>query len=125
MMTGHPRAGIAMSSQSQIFNAVVNLSPDRRAAFLDEACGANRALRDEVESLLRAHDAPDSFLREPIDRTAPYEPIAERPGSVIGPYKLLEPIGEGGFGVVFLAEQTEPVRRKVALKVLKPGMDTR
>src|SRR5262249_10773054 len=51
--------------------------------------------------------------------------VRERPGTVIGPYKLLEQIGEGGFGVVFMAEQTEPVRRKVALKVLKPGMDTR
>src|SRR5262249_59012237 len=53
------------------------------------------------------------------------QPISEGPGTVIGPYKLREPIGEGGFGVVFLAKQTEPVRRKVALKVLKPGMDTR
>src|SRR5262245_54547020 len=125
MVTGHLGAGIAMSSQSAIFNAVVKLPPDRRAAFLDEACGANRALRGEVESLLQAHDAPDTFLREPVDRTAAYEPIAERPGSVIGPYKLLEQIGEGGFGVVYLAEHTHPVRRKVALKVLKPGMDTR
>src|SRR5262245_17317599 len=125
MVTGHLGAGIAMSSQSAIFNAVVKLPPDRRAAFLDEACGANRALRGEVESLLQAHDAPDTFLREPVDRTAAYEPIAERPGSVIGPYKLLEQIGEGGFGVVYLAEQTHPVRRRVALKVLKPGMDSR
>src|SRR5579864_6732302 len=51
--------------------------------------------------------------------------LPERPGTIIGPYKLLEQIGEGGFGVVFMAEQTEPVRRKVALKILKPGMDTR
>src|SRR5262249_30272432 len=57
--------------------------------------------------------------------TTLHEPITEQPGTVIGPYKLLEQIGEGGFGVVFLAEQTEPIRRKVALKVLKPGMDTR
>jgi serine/threonine protein kinase len=52
-------------------------------------------------------------------------PLAERPGTVIGPYKLLEQIGEGGFGIVFMAEQQHPVRRKVALKVVKPGMDTR
>ena len=66
-----------------------------------------------------------------MERTAPDVdatldvPIGERPGTVIGPYKLLEQIGEGGFGVVFMAEQTEPVRRKVALKIIKPGMDTR
>src|SRR5207247_8302740 len=57
-------------------------------------------------------------------RTADYEPIAERPGSTIGPYKLLQQIGEGGMGVVYMAEQTEPVRRKVALKIIKPGMDS-
>src|SRR5437763_4274287 len=124
MMRGHPTAGIAMS-QTEIFNAAVKLSPDERAAFLDGACGADRELRGEVESLLHAHDAPDSFLRDPVDRTGAYEPPSERAGAVIGPYKLLEQIGEGGFGVVFMAEQTQPVRRKVALKVLKPGMDTR
>ena len=67
--------------------------------------------------------------RSAPSRTASWQkaptPVRERPGDVIGSYKLLEQIGEGGFGVVFLAEQTEPVRRKVALKVLKPGMDTR
>src|SRR4051794_18587501 len=112
-------------SQTEIFNAAVQLPPEERVAFLDGACGANRELRGEVESLLHAHEAPDSFLREPVDRTGAYEPLAERAGSLIGPYKLLEQIGEGGFGVVFMAEQTQPVRRKVALKILKPGMDTR
>jgi eukaryotic-like serine/threonine-protein kinase len=112
-------------SQTEIFNAAVKLSPDDRAAFLDRACGEDRELRGEVESLLHAHDAPDSFLREPVDRTGAYEPVADRAGSVIGPYKLLEQIGEGGFGVVFMAEQTQPVRRKIALKILKPGMDSR
>src|SRR5262245_36011589 len=107
MMRGHPVARIAMS-HSEIFNAAVNLAPDERAAFLDRACGANRELRDEVESLLQAHDAPDSFLREPLDRTAAYEPIAERAGGAVGPYKLLEQIGEGGMGAVWMAEQTEP-----------------
>src|SRR5207247_4007665 len=68
-----------------------------------------------------------SFLEAPVPAlTATVDdPVTERPGTVIGPYKLLEQIGEGGFGVVFMAEQTRPVRRKVALKVLKPGMDTR
>jgi eukaryotic-like serine/threonine-protein kinase len=112
-------------SHVEIFNAVVKLFPEERAAFLDTACGANRELRNEVESLLLAHDAPVSFLREPPDRTPAYEPATERVGGVIGPYKLVEQIGEGGFGVVFLAEQTGPVRRKVALKILKAGMDTR
>ncbi|HVK07874.1 MAG TPA: protein kinase [Gemmataceae bacterium] len=112
-------------SQTEIFNAAVKLPSGEREAFLEQACGPDRQLRDEVASLLQAHDSPDSFLREPVEWTAAYEPISERPGSVVGPYKLLEEIGDGGFGVVFLAEQTRPVRRKVALKVLKPGMDTR
>src|SRR5438552_1377380 len=97
-----------------------------RAAFLDRACGENRDLRDEIEGLLRAHLASDDLLDLPEKPGAMIDqPITERPGAVIGPYKLLEQIGEGGFGVVFMAEQTQPIRRKVALKVLKPGMDTR
>jgi serine/threonine protein kinase len=78
--------------------------------------------------LLRAHDGPGAFLESRVSVLAPTvdEPaVAERPGTVIGPYKFLEQMGEGGFGIVFMAEQTQPVRRKVALKVLKPGMDTR
>ena len=109
--------------------AIERRSPEERAAFLDAACGADAGLRLRIEALLQAHEEAGGFLR---DRTEAGEPVAtvdtpagEGPGSLIGPYKLLEPIGEGGFGVVFLAEQTEPVRRKVALKVLKPGMDTR
>jgi serine/threonine protein kinase len=79
-----------------------------------------------VEALLRAHDEPDDILDLPIGNgaTAAYRPVGECPGTVIGPYKLLQQIGEGGFGVVFMAEQNEPVRRTVALKVIKPGMDT-
>src|SRR5262249_15026344 len=60
-----------------------------------------------------------------VTTTADLSPAAERPGAVIGPYKLLEPIGEGGMGVVYMAEQTQPIRRKVALKIIKPGMDTK
>jgi WD40 repeat protein/serine/threonine protein kinase len=115
-------------SESGIFKAAIKLSPDQRAAYLDQACGANPELRGEVESLLRAHDASGSFLREHPARpqaTADYEPITERPGSIIGPYKLMEQIGEGGFGLVFVAEQQQSLRRKVALKIIKPGMDTR
>jgi tetratricopeptide (TPR) repeat protein len=85
-------------------------------------------LRARVEGLLQAHDNPDSFLEPPgagLAPTADEPPLHEGPGMVIGPYKLLEQIGEGGFGVVFMAEQQQPIRRQVALKVLKPGMDSR
>src|SRR4030095_14859714 len=77
--------------------------------------------------LLRIHEDEPEFLESPPPGIAATQdvPITERPDTVIGPYKLLEQIGEGGFGIVFMAEQTRPVRRKVALKVLKPGMDTR
>jgi serine/threonine protein kinase/lipopolysaccharide biosynthesis regulator YciM len=128
MMERLPTDQESAMSESGIFKAAVQLPPEHRAAYLDEACGSDAELRGEVESLLRAHDTAGSFLQEhprPLEQTGNYEPIAERPGTVVGPYKLLEQIGEGGFGVVFLAEQREPVRRRVALKILKPGMDTR
>src|SRR6267378_6960518 len=95
-------------------------SPEERAAYLTEACGADAVLRARVEDLLCAHQKAGNFLRGD-----PTTPVHEGPGTVIGPYKLLEQIGEGGFGIVFMAEQTQPIRRKVALKILKPGMDTR
>src|SRR6516164_2240607 len=98
---------------------------DELMRFLEKACGSDAALRTRVEELLRAHQDAGAFLGGGEKQDARCdEPIAERPGTVLGPYKLLEQIGEGGFGVVFMAEQTRPVRRKVALKVLKPGMDT-
>src|SRR5271156_1427459 len=115
-------------SESGIFKAAVKLPPDRRAAYLDQACGADAQLRGEIESLLHANDTACSFLEDVPAGPAPPEnsqPIAERPGTVIGPYKLMEQIGEGGFGLVFVAEQQHPIRRKVALKIIKPGMDTR
>src|SRR5262245_31506138 len=109
-----------------LFLAALERGPDQWPAFLDGACGSTE-VRARVEELLRAHQAMGSIhaargggLAATVD-PAP----AERPGTVVGPYKLLEQIGEGGFGVVFLAEQTQPVRRTVALKVLKAGMDTR
>jgi hypothetical protein len=116
-------------SESGIFKAAVKIAPDQRAAYLDQTCGDNTELRREVESLLRAHDASGDFLNDRganPNRTGDYEPmITEGPGAVVGPYKLLEQIGEGGFGLVFVAEQQHPVRRKVAVKIIKPGMDTR
>jgi WD40 repeat protein/serine/threonine protein kinase len=90
--------------------------------FLDQVCADQPELRQRVERLLRSHRYEDSFLHAPVTTD---EMLAEETGTVIGPYKLLEQIGEGGMGAVFLAEQTRPVRRKVALKVIKPGLDTR
>jgi tetratricopeptide (TPR) repeat protein/serine/threonine protein kinase len=111
----------------QIFwNALQLTSEEERGAYLERACGGDDELRRVVEKLLRAQPKAAAFLEQPY--SGPHgtmdEPILEGPGTIIGPYKLLEQIGEGGFGVVFMAEQQQPVRRKVALKVLKPGMDT-
>jgi WD40 repeat protein/serine/threonine protein kinase len=111
-----------------IFCAAVEIaSAEDRAAYIARACGDDHALRDSVARLVSAHFQAGNFLESPAPApTATVDdPITERPGTVIGPYKLLEQIGEGGFGVVFMAEQQRVVRRKVALKVLKPGMDTR
>ncbi len=113
-----------------IFGRALELDPEDRAAYLDEACANDPALRARIDGLLAAHGEAGEFMRRPAaavaaEITVGYEPIAECPGTVVGPYKLLEQIGEGGFGVVFMAEQTLPVRRRVALKVLRPGMDTR
>jgi serine/threonine protein kinase/tetratricopeptide (TPR) repeat protein len=102
--------------------------PDR-LAYLDQACSENPALRSQLETLLKAHDEAGGFLatvdHAPMSTVTVRPPsILEGPGTTVGPYKLLQQIGEGGMGVVFMAEQTHPVRRKVALKVIKPGMDT-
>jgi serine/threonine protein kinase/Flp pilus assembly protein TadD len=109
------------------FAALEKGSPQERAAYLDEASAGNPDLRRRVEKMLAAQAQASSFLDHPAPGPVVTidEPITERPGTVIDPYKLREQIGEGGFGVVFLAEQQQPIRRKVALKVLKPGMDTR
>src|SRR4051812_9147504 len=104
-------------------------SPAGRAAFLDDACAGHAAVRAEVETLLKALGQAGSFMgvpAAPAGETVSYDtPISEGEGTVIGPYTLRELIGEGGMGTVFVAEQTHPVRRKVALKVIKPGMDSR
>jgi len=99
-----------------------------RTAFLDQACGDDTVLRTQVERLLAAHFAAGSFLASPVSKyvaTAELTQLSEQPGTVIGPYKLLEQIGEGGMGIVYMADQQTPVRRRVALKIIKPGMDTR
>src|SRR5712692_2426587 len=102
-------------------------APADRRLFLDQQCAEDPDLRGQVESLLAVNAKAGSFLNRPVVPmpTVDEAPLTERPGTVIGPYKLLEQIGEGGFGVVFMAEQQHPLRRKVALKVVKPGMDTR
>src|ERR1700730_15898826 len=119
-----------MMTERSLFLALLEIAdPDKRSAYLDEACAGQPALRSRLEQLLEAHVEPGSFMACPaadlIAGAGDEELIREGPGTVIGPYKLLEQIGEGGFGIVFMAEQQRPVRRQVALKVLKPGMDTR
>ena len=98
-----------------------------RAAYLDQACGSNDQLRAEIDSLIGAHFKVGDFLKGPAQDapTCLNDADPGEEGMVIGPYKLLERIGEGGMGVVFLADQQAPVRRRVALKIIKPGMDSR
>jgi WD40 repeat protein/serine/threonine protein kinase len=99
---------------------------ERRQAYLNRACDGDQALRANVEELLRHDESAGGFLADPKrDAPAPTPPLTERDGDRIGRYKLLQKIGEGGCGVVYMAEQTEPVRRRVALKIIKLGMDTR
>ena len=113
-----------------VLNAALELRPAERAAYLDKACAGDAALRQRVESLLQAHDQAGGFLETGpaglgFKRTEVNPPLTEKPGDRIGRYKLLQQIGEGGCGVVYMAEQEEPVRRRVALKVIKQGMDTK
>jgi serine/threonine protein kinase/WD40 repeat protein/Tfp pilus assembly protein PilF len=107
--------------------AMERKTPQEQANYLDQACQGRPELRSRVEALLRANSEASGFLQEPAGRTEATvtQTRLEGPGTVIGSYKLLEQIGEGGFGLVFMAEQQQPVRRKVAVKVLKPGMDSR
>ncbi len=110
-----------------IFDEAIELSGAERQTYLERACAGNAELLSRVKVLLRGAETDDQFLREPTI-SGGMQTIAgtiEKPGTRIGPYKLLEPIGEGGFGSVFLAEQESPVRRRVALKIIKLGMDTR
>jgi serine/threonine protein kinase len=111
----------------KIFHDALARPQAERPAFLAAACGGDEPLQRRLQALLHAHENPGSFLAEqpPLAAATLDDPIAERPGTVIGPYKLMEQIGEGGMGLVFVAEQQHPVRRKVALKIIKPGMDTR
>src|SRR5205823_4894973 len=110
-------------AEETIFSEVLSLVPADRAACLDQACGGDLALRHRVEALLQAHSEA-AFLEKPaapmVSQTLRTSvSISERPGDTIGRYKLLQQIGEGGCGVVYMAEQEQPVRRRVALKVIK------
>jgi len=108
----------------EIFSAAHALPPLERAASLERACGGDAELRRQADSLLEAHEQAGQFLQPAVALTAP-NALVGKAGDRIGRYKLLEQIGEGGFGVVWMAEQEEPVRRRVALKIIKLGMDTR
>ena len=115
-------------NEEEIFNAAIQLKDHvKRQAYLVEACGADHKLRADIELLIQAHET-ESPLDEPIfasEMILDGSPLAEGPGTIIGPYKLLELIGEGGFGAVYMAEQEKPIRRRVALKIIKLGMDTK
>jgi serine/threonine protein kinase/tetratricopeptide (TPR) repeat protein len=112
-----------------IFFAALEMgSPQERAAYLDQTCASDPVLRREVEKMLAAQAQVGSFLEQPASRPVVTTDVSSRregPGMVIGPYKLLEQIGEGGMGSVWLAQQTQPVQRKVALKLVRTGMDSK
>lgn len=121
-----------MTDESLFAAALAIPNSAQRAAFLDHACAGQPALRREIEELLAAHVADNPLDRPPPDliKTGAYEPgdqpgLAVAVGDRIGRYKLLERIGEGGMGEVWVADQHEPIKRRVALKLIKPGMDSR
>jgi len=136
--------------EEAIVDAALEIPAHERGAYLDKLCGHDRELRDLVDALLHAHKKiiATEMIRVQVPSRAPTDPAAseerdaerlapsvktralsvapiEKPGDHIGRYKLLEQVGEGGFGVVYVAEQCEPVKRRVALKIVKLGMDTR
>src|SRR5262245_46749955 len=120
----------AKTAKEIFLDAVEHVTSEKWPRHLDEVCGDDADLRHSVERLMAAHqDKVDLAEQGRVAWRklwpASDPPAAEGPGARIGPYKLLQQIGEGGFGVVYMAEQLEPVRRKVALKIIKPGMDTK
>ena len=122
----------AQQREEAMFAAALAKPLAERVAFLDGACHGDPALRTRLEALLAAHEEPDESLATKTEAARPTlkiemaeEPPDEAVGQTLGRYKLLERVGEGGCGVVYVAEQTEPVRRRVALKVIKLGMDTK
>src|SRR5436190_14444447 len=131
MSDSKPDMPSPQNREEALFEAAVQLTGAERASFLNGACLGDPVLRQRLEALLAAHDAPDEL--SPNAKAAAVATMkiefADAPdeavGQTLGRYKLLERVGEGGCGVVYVAEQTEPVRRRVALKVIKLGMDTK
>jgi serine/threonine protein kinase/Flp pilus assembly protein TadD len=116
-----------LNPESIFAQAIEMPSAEDRAAFLDHVCQNDAGLRQELEKLVGDHFRAGQFLERPAAHLIATidDPVRERPGTMIGPYKLLEEIGEGGMGLVFVAEQQQPIKRRVALKIIKPGMDSR
>jgi hypothetical protein len=118
-----------MREREIFLEALEMITPEARAAYLQGACGRDIALRRKVEELLKEHFSNDSLLAGFAlggERPGIAEfPVEQAPAQMIDRYKLLEKIGEGGFGEVWMAEQREPVKRRVALKIIKLGMDSR
>ena len=117
----------AVKAREIFFDAIEKESPEAVRECIDVACRDDQELRLQVERLIHSHQKAGEFLGgvPSAESTCILPPITEKPGDRVGHYRLLQQIGEGGFGVVYMAEQTAPVRRKVALKIIKPGMDTR
>jgi eukaryotic-like serine/threonine-protein kinase len=115
------------SRDLEVFAGAVKLPAEEQAAYLAQECGDDHSLRARVEALLRADSEAGNFMEQPPGDlpAANSNVIGDKTGDHIGRYKLLQQIGEGGCGVVFMAEQEEPVHRRVALKIIKPGMDTK
>jgi serine/threonine protein kinase len=116
--------------EAAIFDATMELAPEQREAHLDRVCGGDAALRQRIEALVKACESTSHFLDSPaapvtVGPTNVLPSSLEKAGDPIGRYKLLQQIGEGGCGVVYMAEQAEPLRRRVALKIIKLGMDTK
>src|SRR5262249_3201521 len=114
-------------NEEEIFHQALARSPEERPAFLEQACAGGPSLRAAVEALLRANVGATGFLEQPSPAPVATidEPMRETGGTLIGPYKLLEQIGEGGMGTVWMGEQKEPIQRRVAVKVIKAGMDSK
>ena len=112
------------NAKSIFLEAIEKYAPDQWESFVAEAVADDAELGRKVHVLLGAHQENDRFF-DHADRTVGQSPLTETAGTVIGPYKLREQIGEGGMGVVFVAERSQPYRQKVALKIVKPGMDTK
>src|SRR5262249_14511935 len=123
-------------SLKELFLAALEVAPEDRAAWLERECAADAGLREHLRLMLAAHDVPQSLLdrpalplaapspREGVSPTAD-QPLTEGAGTAIGPYKLLEQIGEGGMGTVWMAQQQEPVKALAAVKLIRAGMDSR